>query len=287
MLDKFLPKRIVNFLLLIRFNKPIGFFLLMWPCWFALAYSKKSFLDLNYLYFLFFLGSFLMRSAGCIINDIIDIKIDRQITRTVNRPLASKNINIFSALIFLFVLLTLSLIILIQFSKLSIIIGLLSVPIIILYPLMKRITYWPQIFLGLVFSWGVLIISVELFGKIKLDYCLLYLACIFWTLSYDTIYAYQDRNDDISNNIKSTAVLLGEKGKLFVRFSYFCMLSLISYLSWKSSANPVSLGVIIVILIGINILINKWEPNSTKSSNYYFRQNNFLGGIIFLYLLIF
>ena len=287
MLDKFLPKKIFNFLHLIRFEKPIGFFLLMWPCWFALAYSNISFFDLNYLYFLFFLGSFLMRSAGCIINDIIDIKIDRQITRTVNRPLASNNISIVSALIFLFVLLTLSFIILIQFSKLSIIIGLLSVPIIVLYPLMKRITYWPQIFLGLVFSWGVLITSVELFGKITLDYFLLYLACIFWTLSYDTIYAYQDRNDDISNNIKSTAVLLGEKGKLFVRFCYFCMLSLISYLSWKSSINPVSLIVIIVIFIGINILINKWEPNSAKSSSYYFRQNNFLGAIIFLYLLFF
>jgi len=228
-----------------------------------------------------------MRSAGCIINDIIDIKIDRQIRRTANRPLASNDISILSALIFLFVLLLFSFIVLIQFSILSIIIGLLSVPIIILYPLMKRITYWPQIFLGLVFSWGVLIISVELFGKIKLDYCLLYIACIFWTLSYDTIYAYQDRDDDISNNIKSTAVLLGENGKLFVRFCYFCMLSLISYLSWKSSVNPVSLGVIIVILIGINILINKWEPNSAQSSSYYFRQNNFLGGIIFLYLLFF
>ena len=287
MLDTFIPKKFFYFLDLIRFNKPIGFMLLMWPCWFGLAYSGKSFYNLIYLYFLFFLGSFLMRSAGCIINDLIDIKIDSQITRTFNRPLASKNISILSALIFLFVLLLLSFIILIQFSIITIIIGLLSVPIIILYPFMKRITYWPQLVLGLIFSWGVLITSAELFGKIKLDYCLLYLACIFWTLSYDTIYAYQDRQDDIKNNVKSTAVLLGEKGKLFVRFSYFCMLSLISYLSWKSSENLVSLGVIIAILIGINILINKWKPDSAESSNYYFRQNNFLGGIIFLYLLFF
>jgi len=228
-----------------------------------------------------------MRSAGCIINDLIDIKIDSQIARTLNRPLDSKKISILSALIFLFVLLLLSFIILIQFSILTIIIGLLSVPIIILYPFMKRITYWPQLILGLVFNWGVLITSAELFGKIKLDYCLLYLSCIFWTLSYDTIYAYQDRQDDINNNVKSTAVLLGEKGKLFVRFSYFCMLSLISYLSWKSSENLVSLGVIIAILIGINMLINKWKPDSTQSSNYYFLKNNFLGGVIFLYLLFF
>ena len=287
MLDTFIPKKFFYFLDLIRFNKPIGFMLLMWPCWFGLAYSGKSFYNLIYLYFLFFLGSFLMRSAGCIINDLIDIKIDSQIARTLNRPLASKKISILSALIFLFVLLLLSFIILIQFSILTIIIGLLSVPIIILYPFMKRITYWPQLVLGLVFSWGVLITSAELFGKIKLDYCLLYLACIFWTLSYDTIYAYQDRQDDINNNVKSTAVLLGEKGKLFVRFNYFCMLSLISYLSWKSSGNLVSLGVIIAILIVINMLINNWKPDSAQSSNYYFLKNNFLGGVIFLYLLFF
>jgi len=287
MLDKIIPKKIVYFLDLIRFKKPIGFLLLMWPCWFGLAYSHKPYYDLIHLYFLFFLGSFLMRSAGCIINDLIDTKIDRQITRTIDRPLASKNISILTALTYLFVLLLLSFIILIQFSKLTIIIGLCSLPIIVLYPFMKRITYWPQFVLGLGFSWGVFITSIELFGEIKLDYYLLYFACIFWTLSYDTIYAFQDRQDDINNNVKSTAVLLGEKGKLFVRFCYFCMLIIISYLSWKSSANPVSLGVIISILIAINILINKWEPNSAQSSNYYFRKNNFLGVVIFLYLLFF
>ena len=287
MLDKFIPKKISYFLDLIRFNKPIGFLLLMWPCWFGLAYSNKDYYDLIYLYLLFFLGAFLMRSAGCIINDLIDIKIDRKITRTMNRPLASNNISILSALIFLFVLLLFSFIILIQFSITTIIVGILSLPIIVLYPFMKRITYWPQFFLGLVFSWGVLITSVEIFGKIKLDYCLLYIACVFWTLSYDTIYAYQDKEGDISSNVKSTAVLLGERGKLFVRFCYFFMLSLISYLTWKSSENLVSLGVIIAILIVINIFINKWKPSSAQNSNYYFRQNNFLGGIIFLYLLFF
>ena len=287
MLDKFIPIKIIYFLDLIRFNKPIGFLLLMWPCWFGLAYSNIYYYDLIFLYFLFFIGSFLMRSAGCIINDIIDIKIDRQVKRTYSRPLASKKINILNAYIFVFVLLLISFIILIQFSVISIIIGLCSFPIILLYPLMKRFTYWPQLFLGIAFSWGVLIASVELYGSIKFDYFLLYLACIFWTIGYDTIYAYQDREDDIRNNVKSTAVLFGEKGKLFVRFCYFCMIILISYLSWKSSESLVSLGVIILILIGINVLINKWEPNSAQSSNYYFRKNNLLGGVIFLYLLFF
>ena len=165
--------------------------------------------------------------------------------------------------------------------------GLACFPLIVFYPFMKRITYWPQLFLGIVFSWGVLITSIELFEEIKLDYLLLYIACIFWTLSYDTIYAYQDRVDDVNHNIKSSAVFLGKKGKLFVRFSYFCMLIIVGYLSWKSSENLVNLGVIIAILIGINIIINKWKQNSAQSSNYYFRQNNRFGGIIFLYLLFF
>ena len=143
------------------------------------------------------------------------------------------------------------------------------------------------LFLGLIFSWGVLITSIELFGEIKLDYLLLYIACVFWTLSYDTIYAYQDREGDIKNNIKSTAVLLAKKGKLFVRITYSFMLIIIGYLLWKSSENLVSLGVIIFMLIGINIAINKWKPNSEKSSNYFFRQNNLIGGIIFLFLLTF
>ena len=287
MLDKYIPKKLIHFLDLIRFNKPIGFLLLMWPCWFGLAYSQKQFFSLIYFYLLFFIGSFLMRSAGCIINDLVDINIDNHVTRTTNRPLTSKKISILNALTFLIIIFFISFIILIQFSLFSIIVGLFSIPLIIIYPFMKRITYWPQLFLGLIFSWGVLITSVELFGEIKSDYLLLYLACIFWTLSYDTIYAYQDRKDDISNNIKSTAVLLGKKGKLFLRITYFCMLVIIGYLSWQSSGNLASLGVIIFILIGINIGINKWKPNSAKSSNYYFRQNNLIGGIIFLFLLTF
>ena len=113
---------------------------------------------------------------------------------------------------------------------------------------------------------------------------LLYISCVFWTLGYDTIYAYQDREDDIKNNIKSTAVLLGEKGKSFVRINYSSMILIIAYLSWKSNENLISLGVIIAILIGINVIINKWKLNSAQSSNYYFRQNNLFGGIIFSFL---
>ena len=284
MLDKFIPKKIFIYCDLIRLNKPIGFLLLLWPCWFGLAFSNQNFDDLIYLFILFFFGAFLMRSAGCIINDLVDVKIDRKIKRTAERPLTSNKISYTSALIFLTVLLILSFLVLIQFSLLSIFTGIITLPLIVLYPLMKRVTYWPQLFLGIIFSWGVLISSVEIYGNINFDYLLLYISCVFWTLGYDTIYAYQDREDDIKNNIKSTAVLLGEKGKGFVRINYSSMILIIAYLSWKSNENLISLGVIIAILIGINVIINKWKLNSAQSSNYYFRQNNLFGGFIFSYL---
>ena len=287
MLDKIFPEKISNCLELIRFFQPNGFMLLLWPCWFGLAYSDQDSLNLIGFYLLFFFGSFIMRSAGCIINDLIDIQIDHQVLRTMKRPLTSKKISVLNATIFLVVLLLLGLLILIQFSNLTIFAGLLIMPLVIMYPFMKRITYWPQLFLGLVFNWGIIICSIELLNIISFEYLLLYIACIFWTLSYDTIYAYQDRIDDIKNNIKSSAVLLGENGKKFVKITYSIMICIIGYLSWESSKNLISIYVLFVLFIGIHYFINKWEINSETSSNKYFRQNNFFGSIIFLYLLIF
>ena len=165
-----IPRKIKSLLDLIRFDKPTGFLLLMWPCWFALAALPTN--PLNYLkwYVLFFAGSFLMRSAGCIINDLVDIKHDKQIKRTSERPLVTKNVTIFEATIFLVLLLILSLIVLIQFNLKAIIISLLSIPLIILYPYMKRFTYWPQLLLGIVFNWGVLIVSMHFYSYLSISY---------------------------------------------------------------------------------------------------------------------
>ena len=188
MLNKIVSNKILLFFELIRFNKPIGFLLLMWPCWIGLAATEHQ----NYyyiLYFYFFIGSFLMRSAGCIINDLIDINIDIKIKRTANRPLTSKKLSIFEALILLFIILILSLLILLQFSFNTILIGLISIPLILIYPFMKRLIYFPQLVLGIVFNWGIIVVSFELYNKITFDLLILYVGCIFWTLAYDTIYA--------------------------------------------------------------------------------------------------
>ena len=287
MLQNILPKKFNFFLELIRFNKPIGFMLLMWPCLFSLALIEKNQNQLINYYIYFIIGSFLMRSAGCIINDLIDINIDKKIERTSARPLTSNDISIKEAFFLLSFLLLISLIILLQFKIQSILIGLASVPLIIIYPFMKRYTYWPQFFLGLIFSWGILIVSVEFYNKINFYFLLLYVGCIFWTLGYDTIYAYQDRKDDLLNNIKSTAVLFDSKGNFFVMFVYSIFFLIIGFLGYNSSSSFLSILVIIPFIFAMIIYLNKWNLNSKNSSNYYFKFNNFIGLFCFVFLMIF
>jgi len=150
---------------------------------------------------------------------------------------------------------------------------------------MKRYTHWPQLILGIIFSWGIIIVSFQFLNNFNIDFLILYFGSIFWTLAYDTIYAYQDRDDDIINGIKSTAVLLGNKGLLYVKIFYFIFFSVIGYLSWKNSNNIYSLLIVIIFLLVMNIILNKWDTKSIKSSNYYFKLNNFIGLCCFLFLL--
>ena len=287
MQDKIKFIKIKSILDLIRFKKPIGFMLLLWPCCFALASLNYSQYELLIWYVYFIIGAFLMRSAGCIINDLVDIKLDKKIKRTFDRPLTSKKISILEALIILIIFLFLSFLILIQFKLNTILFGILSLPFIVIYPYMKRYTYWPQLFLGIIFSWGVLLVSIEFYNKINIEFFILYLACIFWTLAYDTIYAYQDIKDDIKNNIKSTAVLFGYRGKYYVRIFYTIFLSLIGFLVYISSNNFYSLPVIIIYIFAINQYLNKWEIKSEVSSNHYFNFNNVIGMSCFIFILIF
>ena len=286
-MDKIFPEKIHNYFELIRLNKPIGFMLLLWPCWFSLAYLEFSQQYLLSYYILFFIGSVIMRSAGCIINDLMDQDIDSKIERTATRPLASNKITNFNAFIFLFMLLIIGLLILLQFKTPSILLGLLCTPLIVLYPLMKRITFWPQLFLGIIFNWGVIICSVEFFGTITKEYLILYLACVLWTIGYDTIYAYQDLKDDKKNSIKSTAVLFEDKGKYLVLSSYTLMFIMIGYLSFNQGIEMLKLLLYFGIFIYIVVNIIRWDHKSEQNSGKKFRQNNLFGAIIFLYLISF
>lgn len=286
-MDKIFPEKINNYLELIRLNKPIGFMLLLWPCWFSLAYINLPQHTLINYYLLFLFGAVIMRSAGCIINDLVDQNIDSKIERTALRPIAAKKISNLHAIIFLIILLTIGLLILLQFKLETILAGLVCTPLIVMYPFMKRITFWPQLFLGIVFNWGIIICSVEFFGTITKEFFIFYLACIFWTIGYDTIYAFQDLKDDIKNKIKSTAVLFRDKGKYLVLTSYTLMFLLIGYLSFLKTNKLVTMFFLIIIIIFIFFNLLRWDHKSESNSGKIFRQNNTFGAMIFLYLLSF
>ena len=286
-MDKIFPEKINNYLELIRLNKPIGFMLLLWPCWFSLAYINLPQHTLINYYLLFLFGAVIMRSAGCIINDLVDQNIDSKIERTALRPIAAKKISNLHAIIFLIILLTIGLLILLQFKFETILAGLVCTPLIVMYPFMKRITFWPQLFLGIVFNWGIIICSVEFFGTITKEFFIFYLACIFWTIGYDTIYAFQDLKDDIKNKIKSTAVLFRDNGKYLVLTSYTLMFLLIGYLSFLKTNKLVTMFFLIIIIIFIFFNLLRWNHKSESNSGKIFRQNNTFGAMIFLYLLSF
>ena len=198
------------FLELTRLKKPIGYMLLFWPCsWgLTLAYDFSSDLKIYFFYLLlFFFGSVLMRSAGCIVNDIFDRKYDKKVFRTKDRPIASGKVSVKLALLYSGILCLIAFLVLINFNFFTIIIALASMPLAFAYPLMKRFTYWPQLFLGITFNYGLLLGWTSIVGEISLNPIILYIGAIFWTLGYDTIYGLQDIEDDEIIGVKSTSLL--------------------------------------------------------------------------------
>ncbi len=275
------------FIDLTRLNKPIGFMLLFWPCsWgLAFAYNSNSYLDTNkFLYFLllFFLGSILMRSAGCIFNDIVDRKIDKKVLRTKSRPIASGKISVQRSFLYVIILCFLALLILIQFNKLTIFLGMASMLLAFSYPFMKRITYWPQLFLGLTFNWGIIMAWTSLNNEISLEIITLYLSAIFWTLGYDTIYGAQDIVDDEIIGVKSTSIKFKDNIKLFVSLCYL-MTSILIFLTfyYKMGFNYFTLLTLIFIL-SLLYQIKIFNKNKPKKCLHAFKINNFSGLILFL-----
>ena len=187
------------FVELTRLNRPIGYMLLFWPCLWGLtiAYDFNSGLEIFYFYsFLFLMGSILMRSAGCIVNDIVDRNFDKKVERTKNRPIASGKVSVRLGIIYSAVLCGLAFLVLINFNIFTISMALLSMPLAFTYPLMKRFTYWPQLFLGITFNYGLVLAWISINNSISIVPILFYVGAIFWTLGYDTIYGYQDIKDD-------------------------------------------------------------------------------------------
>ncbi len=204
-----------------RLNKPIGIWLLLFPCMFALGISAQGLISLHPIYLIaFFIGATAMRSFGCVYNDFVDRKLDRQVERTKTRPLASGQISSFTGLLLLFFWGLMGFWILMHFDPFTISLGLSSLLLVALYPFMKRWTWWPQAFLGITFNWGVLMGWSAVKEEITLPTLTLYAACFFWTLGYDTIYGHQDKEDDIRIGVKSTALLWKDKTKPFLIICY-------------------------------------------------------------------
>jgi len=218
-----LMKNLKLFIELTRLDKPIGYMLLFWPCvWgLTLVYDFNSEINTYFKYLIFFLlGSILMRSAGCIINDIADKKFDQKVERTKNRPIASEKISIKLALLYALVLCFCAFLILINFNLLTIVLALASMPFAFSYPLMKRFTYWPQLFLGITFNYGLVLAWISINNSISLTPILFYIGAIFWTLGYDTIYGFQDIKDDEIIGIKSTSIKFKKNPITFLTICY-------------------------------------------------------------------
>ena len=273
---------------LTRLNKPIGFMLLFWPCSWGLAYAylinQNTTLFIYYL-ILFFLGSILMRSAGCIFNDIIDKDLDKKVKRTKLRPIAAGKISITHSFFYVLILCVLAFLILLQFNFLTILLGVGSMFLAFSYPFMKRITYWPQLFLGLTFNWGIIMAWTSMDLAVSIEILLLYIAAIFWTLGYDTIYGAQDMSDDEIIGIKSTSLKFKKNIKLFVSFSYLVTVVLITYLLKDVMGQNISSILILFFILTLIFQIYKFNIHNSSSCLQCFKFNNISGLVLFLSIL--
>ena len=282
--------KIQIFIQLTRLTKPIGFMLLFWPCAWGLTlayfYNQNTILYITHL-LLFFLGSVLMRSAGCIVNDIVDKDFDKKVSRTKTRPIAAGKISIYEALIYVFFLCSFAFIILLQFNWLTIILGMSSMILAFGYPFMKRFTYWPQLFLGLTFNWGIIMGWTSLMNNISIEPIIIYISAIFWTLGYDTIYGLQDMHDDEIIGIKSTSIKFKNNVKVFVGTCYSLCVLCILILGLLMEINKYLLPLSVFFVLSLIYQIKIFKTDNPKSCLACFKMNNLTGLFIFLFIFSF
>ena len=278
------------FIDLTRLKKPIGYMLLFWPCAWGLTLAYDFTKDLNNYFFyliLFFLGAVLMRSAGCIVNDILDKEFDKKVFRTKNRPITSRQISIKVAVLYALILCLFALFVLLNFNQFTVILALCSMPLAFTYPLMKRFTYWPQLFLGITFNYGLILGWTAIKGEIDIIPIIFYLGAIFWTLGYDTIYGYQDIKDDEIIGLKSTSIKFkgNEKKFLFICYALFLILFLIG--GYFMEFNNIYYFLTFIPFLHLFFYQMKiFNSKDSESCLRVFKSNNMFGLIIFLNVLI-
>lgn len=285
-----LPAAAQPYALLMRLDRPVGWWLLLLPGWWAIMLGGGGIKGLGWsgwsLMVLFFIGAVVMRGAGCIVNDLWDRDLDARVERTKMRPLASGAVKPWQAGLFLLLLLFAGLLLLVQMPAMTIWLGIFSLGLIAAYPYMKRITWWPQAFLGLTFNFGVPMgWSAVTGGSLEWPALLMYAGAFFWTLGYDTIYAHQDKADDQMVGIKSTALLFGERSKRWVGVFYAASWALIALAAFASGAGVLSLG--LLVLPGLHLLLQilLWKPDDPASSLRWFKSNRDCGLLFALALL--
>ena len=278
------------FIQLTRLNKPIGFLLLFWPCVWGLTlayyFSGETNLYLKHI-LLFFLGSVLMRSAGCIFNDIVDRDLDKKVQRTRERPIASGKVSVSEAFIYIVFLCLVAFLILLQFNWLTIVLGISSIVLAFAYPFMKRITYWPQLFLGLTFNWGIIMGWTSITNSISTEPIILYLAAIFWTLGYDTIYGLQDMHDDEIIGVKSTSIKFKNNVKIFVGTCYSMCVFLILIMFFTMEINKYLLLLVVPFIVSFVYQVKIFKVFNSESCLLAFKNNNLIGSLIFIFIFSF
>ena len=279
-----------TFVQLTRLNKPTGFMLLFWPCAWGLTlafyFNRATDLYLKYL-ILFFLGSVLMRTAGSIFNDIVDENFDKKVERTKKRPIASGKISTFNAFLYVILFCLIALVILLQFNVLTIVLGASSMILAFSYPFMKRITYWPQLFLGLTFNWGIILGWTSITNDVSIEPIILYLAAIFWTLGYDTIYGLQDVEDDGIIGIKSTSIKFKNNAKVFVGTCYSLCVLFVLILCLMMEIDKYLLALSAFFISTLIYQIKFFKIDNPKSCLFAFKINNLTGIFVFLFIFSF
>jgi 4-hydroxybenzoate polyprenyltransferase len=281
-IDRRMPAWTRPYFKLARLDRPTGIWLLLLPCWWAIALASSTAADGIGMTVLFTIGAVVMRGAGCTVNDIIDRNIDAQVERTRGRPLPSGQVGLFGALVFLAILLALGLGVLVQLNKLTIILGVASLVLVGLYPLMKRWTWWPQAFLGLTFNWGTIMGWTAVTGHLGLAAILLYGAGFCWTLVYDTIYAHQDMKDDEAAGVGSTARRFAGFSKVWLVGFALAMLGLIELAGDVAGLGPVFQYMLIPIAAHLAWLVLLWDVDDPRDCLRRFKASRWTGLLVVL-----
>jgi 4-hydroxybenzoate polyprenyltransferase len=286
--DRYAPLSVQPYLKLARADRPIGTWLLLFPCWWSLALAElargRPYPNLWYLG-LFAIGAFVMRGAGCTYNDIVDRNYDGRVERTASRPIPSGQVSAMQALGFAVALSLIGLLVLVQFNEFTIWLGIASLAPIAIYPFMKRITFWPQVVLGLTFKWGALVGWAAIYGELSAAPLALYVGCVLWTIGYDTIYAHQDKDDDAELGLKSTALRFGDATKDWIAGFYSGAVVLWAAAGMLAGAHLIFFTALALVGIQLAWQVATLEINAPDNCLRRFRSNRDVGWALFLGLI--